>query len=91
MTIVLQFELFSFPGASCLMRKRVEITAVPPIGTEVVVKRDMKAPLQSVTWDVNSGEMILRLNMGMVRDADRSLEELIPLGWTVARQEVWSQ
>jgi hypothetical protein len=91
MTIVLQFELFAFPGASCLMQKRIEVSVIPPVGTEVIVMRGMKAPVTSITWDLESNDTILRLNMGMVRDANRSIEELAPLGWAVARQEVWSQ
>lgn len=91
MTIVLQFELFTFPGASCLMQKRMEVSVIPPVGTEVIVMRGMKAPVTLITWDLESDDVILRLNMGVVRDANRSIEELAPLGWAVARQEVWSQ
>ncbi len=91
MKIVLQFELFSYPGASCLMQKRMDVPFIPPIGTEVIVMPGMKAPVASITWELNSSEMVLRLNMGMVRDANRAIEELAPLGWALARQEVWSQ
>jgi len=89
--ILLQFELFAFPGASCLMQKRMEVMVIPPIGTDVVVMPGMNAPVTSITWDLGTADMILRLNMGMVRDANRAIEQLAPLGWTVAREEVWSQ
>lgn len=91
MTVLLQFELFAFPGASCLMQKRMDVPVIPPIGTDVIVMPGLKAPLKSVTWDLHAESLVLVLNMGMVRDANQTIEQLAPLGWTVARQEVWSQ
>jgi hypothetical protein len=91
MNILLQFELFSIPGASCLMQKRMEVAFIPPMGTEVMVMSGLKAPVKSITWDLNGDNFVLHLNMGQVTDANWAIEQLAPLGWSVARERVFSQ
>ncbi len=91
MNLLLQFELFSIPGASCLMQKRMEVHFIPPIGTDVLVSPGLKAPVKSITWDLNKNDLVIQLNMGQVTDANWTIEQLAPLGWAVARERVWSQ
>jgi hypothetical protein len=91
MNMVMRFELYSIPGASCLLQKTIEIPCIPPTGTSVVLMPGLKGTLASVTWDLIAATMYLYLNVGQVPDANWTLDQLAPLGWAVAREQVSMQ